>query len=96
MRLKTDKARGVTPPKPIRDRLGLRAGSELEIGETEEGITLKPAGHPPFMSKEHDLRVYTGKLPPGFDVVRRSETIGMNASTDQLAREPLLQASSGA
>ena len=52
------------------NRLGLGGGSELEVGETQEGVTLKPTGHPSSMSKEHGLWVYTGKLPVGFDSVQ--------------------------
>ena len=33
MTLKIDKAGRVVPPKPVRDRLRLRAGSDLEIEE---------------------------------------------------------------
>lgn len=64
--------------------------------ETPEGVTLKPTGHKRFMIKEHGLWLYTGKLPPGFDVVQAIRTIAMNESADWLACEPLLQSSSGA
>ena len=69
MTLKMDKAGRVMLPKPVRDRLGLHAGSDLEILETPEGVVLRPAGQNPSMVKEQGLWVYTGEVPPGFDVV---------------------------
>jgi AbrB family looped-hinge helix DNA binding protein len=70
MTLRMDKAGRVILPKPMRDRLGLHEGSNLEIQETTEGITLKPAGRRPSMVKKLGLWVHTGKLPPGFDIVQ--------------------------
>lgn len=69
MTLKIDKAGRVILPKLVRDRFGLRAGSDLEIKETAEGIVLKPAERP-SMRKRQGLWVYTGKVPSGFDVVQ--------------------------
>lgn len=70
MTLKIDKAGRVILPKPVRDRLGLHAGSELEMQETAEGVTLRPAGQEPSMVKEKGIWVHTGKVPPGWDVVQ--------------------------
>jgi AbrB family looped-hinge helix DNA binding protein len=69
MTLKMDKAGRVILPKPVRDRLGLHAGSDLEILETPEGVVLRPAGRKPSVVKKQGLWVYTGEVPPGFDVV---------------------------
>ena len=57
-------------PKPVRDRLGLQEGSDLEILEIPEGVVLKRAELRPSMVKKQGLWVHTGKLPPGFDIVR--------------------------
>lgn len=70
MNLKIDKAGRVILPKPVRDRLGLRAGSDVEAQETPEGVMLKPALPRPSMVKKDGLWVHTGKVPPGFDVVQ--------------------------
>jgi AbrB family looped-hinge helix DNA binding protein len=70
MTLKIDKAGRVILPKPVRDRLGLHEGSDLEIVETPEGVMLKPAELRPSMIKKEGLWVHTGKLPPGFDAVQ--------------------------
>ena len=70
MNLKIDKAGRVILPKPIRDRLGLHEGSDLEIIETAEGVMLKPTETRPSMVKKDGLWVHTGKVPPGFDIVQ--------------------------
>jgi len=70
MTLKIDKAGRVILPKPVRDRLGLHEGSDLEVEETPEGVMLKPVKARPSMVKKHGLWVHTGKVPPGFDVVQ--------------------------
>jgi AbrB family looped-hinge helix DNA binding protein len=70
MTLKIDKAGRVILPKPVRDRLGLHAGSELEMQETAEGVTLRSIEREPSMVKKDGLWVYTGKVPPGFDIVQ--------------------------
>jgi len=70
MTLKIDKAGRVILPKPVRDRLGLRAGSDLEILETAEGIVLKPAERKPSMIKQGSFWVHTGEVPPGWDVLK--------------------------
>ena len=70
MTLKMDKAGRVILPKPLRDRLGLHGGSDLEIAVTPEGVILKPTVHQPSLIKKRGLWVHTGKLPPGFDLVK--------------------------
>lgn len=59
----------------MRDRLGLRAGSPLELLETPEGVTLKPSDRDPPLTRAGNFLVYTRGLPAGFDVV--------NAITDE-------------
>jgi len=70
MTAKMDKRGRVTIPKAVRDRLGLHPECELEIQETAEGIRLKVAGRGPSMIKKQGLWVHTGKLPPGYDVLK--------------------------
>jgi len=70
MTLKMDKAGRVVLPKPVRDRLGLHHGSDLEVEETAEGLMLKPVESRPPMVKKQGLWVHTGKVPPGFDAVQ--------------------------
>ena len=73
MTLTMDKAGRVILPKPLRDRLGLHAGSSLEVIESAEGVVLKPVEEEPSMVKEGNTWVFTGKLPPGYDVLRAVE-----------------------
>ena len=70
MTLKVDKAGRVILPKPIRDRLGLKPGSDLEIRETPEGIVLQRAERRPSLVKKGSFLVHTGELPPGYDILK--------------------------
>ena len=70
MTLKVDKAGRVILPKPVRDRLGLHAGSDLEIQETREGVMLKPAGRRPSLVKKGSFWVHTGEIPSGYDILQ--------------------------
>lgn len=67
MTLKIDRAGRVVLPKPVRDRLGLKAGTDLELHETSEGVMLKPVQHRPSIINRNGLLVHRGKLPKGFD-----------------------------
>lgn len=70
MTLRMDKAGRVILPKPVRDRLGLHEGSDLDIEETPDGVLLKPTEQRPSMVKKQGLWVHTGKVPSGFDIVQ--------------------------
>jgi AbrB family looped-hinge helix DNA binding protein len=70
MTLRIDKAGRVILPKPVRDRLGLREGSDLELVEIPEGVVLKPTERRHSMIKKQGLWVHAGKLPAGFDGVK--------------------------
>jgi AbrB family looped-hinge helix DNA binding protein len=70
MTLKIDKAGRVVLPKPIRDRLGLHDGSDLEIQETEESVILRPVTRRPSLIKKGRFLVHTGEVPTGFDALR--------------------------
>ena len=75
MTLKVDKAGRVILPKPVRDRLGLHAGSDLDLQDTPEGILLKPASpaRSSLARSNKGLWVYTGRVARGFDPVRAIE-----------------------
>jgi AbrB family looped-hinge helix DNA binding protein len=70
MTLKVDKAGRVILPKPLRDRLGLHAGSDLEIQEIPEGVVLKPTGRRPSLVRKGRFLVHTGEIPPGYDILK--------------------------
>jgi AbrB family looped-hinge helix DNA binding protein len=67
MNVKIDKAGRIVLPKPVRDRLRLRQGSDLEIEERPEGVLLKPVNQRPSMVKRNGNWVHLGKLPEGYD-----------------------------
>ncbi len=70
MTLKMDKVGRVILPKPLRDRLGLHAGTDLEIQETPDGVVLRPADRRPSLVKKGSFWVHTGELPPGYDILK--------------------------
>ena len=70
MTLKIDRAGRIVLPKPIRDRLGLRSGSDLEIQETPDSVVLKPVARKPSLVRKGSFWVHTGELPAGYDILR--------------------------
>lgn len=70
MTLKIDTAGRVVLPKPIRDRLGLSPGADLELRETSEGILLSPKDRRSALEKNGNFLVYTGELPQGYDILK--------------------------
>jgi AbrB family looped-hinge helix DNA binding protein len=70
MTLRMDKAGRVILPKPVRERLGLHAGSDLEMQETAEGLVLKPADRRPSLVRKGSFLVHTGELPRGYDILK--------------------------
>lgn len=51
----------VVVPKDIRDRLGLRPGTEIEIDEKGNEVVLKPVEHEPSLMVKEGILVYSGK-----------------------------------
>ena len=70
MTLRIDRAGRVVLPKLMRDRHGLRAGVDLEVEETSEGILLKPAAQKPPVTKKGKFLVFTGEVAPGYDLTQ--------------------------
>jgi bifunctional DNA-binding transcriptional regulator/antitoxin component of YhaV-PrlF toxin-antitoxin module len=54
----------------LRDRLGLREGSDLEDQETADGIVLRPVGLRPSLVKKGSFWTHTGELPPSFEMLK--------------------------
>lgn len=73
MTLKIDKVGRIVVPKQVRERLGLRAGMDLEVREGPEGLVIKPAHPQPSLVKEGRFLVHTGKLPSGYDMLMAVE-----------------------
>jgi AbrB family looped-hinge helix DNA binding protein len=75
MTLKIDKAGRIVLPKPVRDRLGLRVGMDLEVAESPEGLVLKPVNQRPSMVRVNGFWVHQGTAPEGFDWDRLIEEV---------------------
>jgi AbrB family looped-hinge helix DNA binding protein len=67
MTLKIDKAGRIIPPKPVRDRFQLREGSELDLEERPDGLTLRPVEQKSSMILRDGVWVHRGPVPSGFD-----------------------------
>jgi len=63
MNIRVDKAGRIVLPKPVRDRLGLKAGASLEICESADGLLLRPAISRSSLVKRNGRWVFTGKAP---------------------------------
>ena len=67
MNVKIDKAGRIILPKPVRDRLQLRPGANLELQESPEGILLRPVGQAASMLQKNGIWVHLGRASRGFD-----------------------------
>jgi AbrB family looped-hinge helix DNA binding protein len=65
MEIKIDKAGRIVVPKPLRERLGFRANTELVAIEQPEGVLLKRVEQQPSMVKVDGLWVHQGTAEPG-------------------------------
>jgi AbrB family looped-hinge helix DNA binding protein len=68
MRLRIGSAGRIVLPKPVRDRFGFRAGTDLDLKETADGVVLKPVSRRPSLVRAGRFLVHTGKLARGSDV----------------------------
>ena len=67
MTVKIDPAGRVILPKRVRERLGLRAGAEIELTEAGGELRLRPFQQRPSLVREGPWLVHTGRPAPGFD-----------------------------
>lgn len=72
MRTTIDKAGRLVIPKPLRDRLGLVGGVEVDIVETADGLSIVPVGRPALVERDGLLvvRGQTGTVLTDEDVRR--------------------------
>ena len=61
MKATIDAVGRVVVPKPLRDSLGLRPGSEVDISRYGEGLTLVPVSRSARLVDEGGVSVVTGK-----------------------------------
>jgi len=71
MKLKIDRAGRIVVPKPLRERLGLKAGAELEVVDRPERILLRMPERQSPMTQVNGLWVHRGRPEPnaGWDRV---------------------------
>jgi len=60
MKTTLDRFGRIVVPKDIRDRLGLKPGSEVELDEQGAEVVLKPAEHPTPLRIEQGVLVFGG------------------------------------
>ena len=65
--LKIDRAGRVVIPKPVRDRMRLDPGADIEMEETAEGLLLRKISQKPSLVEQHGILVHLGKPPKKFD-----------------------------
>ena len=73
MTLRIDPAGRIVLPKPIRERHGLRAGTEIELTESSDGLLLKAVEQKASLVQKGRFLVHRGTAPPGFDPTRAVE-----------------------
>jgi len=75
MELWIDKAGRVVVPKPLRERLGFKPGTELQAVERPEGVLLKRIEQRPSLVKVDGLWVHQGQAEPGANWDRTLENV---------------------
>jgi AbrB family looped-hinge helix DNA binding protein len=70
MKVKIDQAGRIVVPKPLRERLGFRADTQLEAIEQPDGVLLKRIEQRPSMAKVDGLWVHQGTAEPGANCER--------------------------
>ena len=66
---KIDSYGRIVIPKPIRERLGLQSGVEVELSLEEESLKLIPTGQESGIKEKEGLLVCTSDLSAGADEV---------------------------
>jgi len=59
-----DRAGRVVIPAPVRERLGLRPGTRLDLSVEDGGVRLSPAAPPPQLVTRHGRLVARPTVPP--------------------------------
>ena len=81
MKLRIDKSGRIVVPKSLRERLGLKPGTELEVFDQHSGVLLRRVKEQPALVKVDGLWVHRGVPQPGANWDRiinevREERIG--------------------
>jgi AbrB family looped-hinge helix DNA binding protein len=86
MKLQLDKSGRVVLPKPLRQRLGLRAGTAFEATEVGEGVLLRPITQRPSLVERDGFLVHTGEADRGLDWQQLFEDVEQERLRDILGR----------
>ena len=73
MTVAIDKAGRIVVPKPLRERLGLHAGSQLELSELRDGIKLRLVSSKPSLVEIDGLLVHQGEYEGDQDLTTAVE-----------------------
>ncbi len=79
-----DKAGRIVVPKEIRQRLGLRPNTELEIVDHPNGLLLRVPDAQPSLVKINGLLVHQGRAEDGADLDRVLESVREERLQDTL------------
>jgi AbrB family looped-hinge helix DNA binding protein len=86
MKLTLDKSGRVVLPKPLRQRLGFRAGTTFEAMEASGGLLLRPVTQRPSLVERNGFLVHTGEISPAFDWQQLSEDLEQERLRDILGQ----------
>jgi AbrB family looped-hinge helix DNA binding protein len=86
MKLTLDKSGRVVLPKPLRQRLGFRAGTTFEAVEASGGLLLRPITQGPSLVERRGFLVHTGEISPAFDWQQLSDDLAQERVRDILGQ----------
>ncbi len=86
MKLRLDKSGRVVLPKPLRQRMGLRAGTTFEAMDAAEGLLLRPVTERPSLVERDGFLVHTGQATRAFDWQQLSRDLEEERLRDILGR----------
>jgi AbrB family looped-hinge helix DNA binding protein len=86
MKLRLDQSGRVVLPKPLRQRMGLRAGATLEVTEAAEGLLLRPITQRPSLVERDGFLVHTGQATQTLDWQQLSRDLEQERMKDILGR----------
>jgi AbrB family looped-hinge helix DNA binding protein len=75
MTLRIDHAGRIVIPKAVRERFGLRPGTDLEVCDSPEGLILKPLPQRPSLVREKGVWVHQGVPRSPIDLTQSIEQI---------------------
>ena len=84
MKLRLDKSGRIVLPKPLRQRLGLKAGTTFDATEAADGVFLRPVRRRPSLVERDGFLVHTGQAARDFDWEQLSDDLEQERFRDIL------------